>query len=225
MRVLGIETSSRRGSVAIVENDRLIARSESEGSGTHGEHVLHLIDRITAEAGFAPSSIDRVAVGIGPGSFTGLRVGIALAQGIAIGLDIPVFGVGSLEAMVRSVPLSRPDIRCAVLDARRNEVFFAAYDQNLNELLAPQALPWDGAARSIEAMCPGAKVFVGEPSTVLFDQSWVFRSPRSDLPDATDTALIGATRPIGLPGATPLYVRDADAKLPNLPRSPLAGER
>jgi tRNA threonylcarbamoyl adenosine modification protein YeaZ len=225
MRVLGIETSSRRGSVALVEGDQLVARGESVGSGTHGEHILPLIDRLVAEAGFAPSSIDRLAVGVGPGSFTGLRVGIAIAQGIAVGLDIPVFGVSSLEAMAHAAPARRPGLRCALLDARRSEVFFAAYDQALVEVLSARTLPYDGAVEAVERLCSGLKLFLGEQSAALVSPDRVFRSARSDLPDATDTALIGAARPLALAGATPLYVREADAMLPDLPRSPLASQR
>jgi tRNA threonylcarbamoyladenosine biosynthesis protein TsaB len=225
MRVLGIETSSRRGSVALIEADQLVARAQSEGSGSHGEHILPLVDRLVAEAGFAPSSIDRLAVGVGPGSFTGLRVGIALAQGIALGLDIPVFGVSSLEAMAHAVPPERPGIRCALLDARRGEVFFAAYDEGLVQEVAARAIPHRGAIAAVEALCSAAKVFVGEVAAALAEPAQVFRSPRSDLPDATDTALIAAGRPLSVAGATPLYVREADAVLPDLPRSPLASQR
>jgi tRNA threonylcarbamoyladenosine biosynthesis protein TsaB len=224
MRVLGIETSSHRGSVALIDGDQLVARAESEGSGTHGEHILPLVNRLMADAGFAPHSLDRIGVGVGPGSFTGLRVGVALAQGIALGLDIPVFGVSSLEAMAHAVPQNRPGIRCTLLDARRNEVFFAAYDERLAEVLTARALPWDKAVAWVETLCTAPKVFLGEPCAVLVDPERAFRSPRSDLPDATDTALIAAARPLCVAGATPLYVRDADAVLPSLPRSPLADD-
>ncbi|MBN1611702.1 MAG: tRNA (adenosine(37)-N6)-threonylcarbamoyltransferase complex dimerization subunit type 1 TsaB [Polyangiaceae bacterium] len=219
MRVLGIETSSRRASVALTEGDQLVVRAETVGFGTHGEHTLPLVDRLVAEAGFAQSSIDRVAVGVGPGSFTGLRVGIALARGIALGLDIPVFGVRSLEAMAHAVPSDRPGVRCVLLDARRSEAFFAAYGPALVEVLSARTLPCSGAVAAVQALCPGPQVFVGEFSAALVGPDRVFRSPRSDLPDATDTALIAAARPLALSGATPLYVREADAVFPDLQRS------
>src|SRR5258706_8847589 len=91
MRLLGIETSSRRGSVALVENDRVVARAAHEKLNAHAEELARLLDEVIADSGWSRRSFDRVAVGMGPGSFTGVRVGVAFAEGIAVGLGIELF--------------------------------------------------------------------------------------------------------------------------------------
>ena len=218
MRLLAIETSSRRGSVALAENGRIVVASPHEGPASHAERILPMVDRLMAEAGYQPSSLDRVAVGVGPGSFTGLRVGIALAQGIALGADVPVFGVGSLAAMAHAVPTSLTGLRCPLLDARRGEVFAAIYDQELAEVIAPCTLPRQAVISALDALCAAEKLMLGE----LAEITTGYRSPRTDLPDARDVACVAAQLPNERQGAEPAYVREADAVLPRLPRSPLS---
>ena len=98
-RVLGIETSSRRGTVALVEDGQVVASLGHDVPNGHAERMLGLVDQALAEAGWAKASLDRIAVGVGPGSFTGIRVGIALAQGLALGLDYQASAqIGSVAA-------------------------------------------------------------------------------------------------------------------------------
>src|SRR6185369_5960506 len=144
MRVLGIETSTRRGSVAAVEGTLTLGTLAHEEPSAHAERVLSLIEILLAEVGWSRASIERIAVGIGPGSFTGLRVGIALAQGMALGLGRPIVGVGSLAALASSAPATDRRTRVPVLDARRGELFVAAYDADGRERLAPNAVPVAG---------------------------------------------------------------------------------
>lgn len=220
MRVLGIETTSRRASVAIVESGRILAHAAHEGPSTHAEHTLPLVISLMDETGFGPRALDRIAVGTGPGSFTGLRVGIALAKGIALGAGIPLFGVGSLRAMAHAVAEPTSGLRCSLLDARREEIFAAVYSETGNELLAPCALARGSAISAIHALCAGTKVFLGEVGQHLVDPSQALRSSRTDLPDARDVALIAEDQPVDTGGAEPAYVREADAVVPSLPRSP-----
>src|SRR5690606_29707052 len=105
-RVLALETSSRRGSAALYAGE-IVAEASHEIPNAHGEQLGKLVDGWLAEAGWSKSQIDRLAVGIGPGSFTGLRVGIALAQGMALGLDRPLVGISSLVAL-SCAPLVAP---------------------------------------------------------------------------------------------------------------------
>ncbi|MEB2323652.1 MAG: tRNA (adenosine(37)-N6)-threonylcarbamoyltransferase complex dimerization subunit type 1 TsaB, partial [Sorangiineae bacterium] len=141
MRVLGIETSAAaRGTVALAEGGVRLAEASHEVRSAHAELMLPLIARLLAEAGWARGSLDRLAVGVGPGSFTGVRVGIALAQGIALGLGVPVVGVPSLAAMARAAPPHVSGLRVPLLDARRGEVFFL---QSVLRLL-------DGGMRFVE---------------------------------------------------------------------------
>jgi tRNA threonylcarbamoyladenosine biosynthesis protein TsaB len=90
--------------VAVTLDGKVLGALFHEELNAHAERVLGLIEELLASAGWTRGSLDRVAVGVGPGSFTGLRVGIALAQGIALGLARPLIGVGSLRAMASGLP-------------------------------------------------------------------------------------------------------------------------
>lgn len=220
MRVLGIETSTRRGSVALLDGEDLVLFGSHERLNAHAEAILPLIERLMAEAGWARTSLSRVAVGVGPGSFTGLRVGIALAHGIGLGLGIPVVGVGSLQTMAQAVPGSEPGQRCPILDARRGEVFAALYDRDGTELSPPRAVARAGIAEELERLCPlRERVLVGEACRELDLPDAAFRSAETDLPHAIWTARIGA-RLSEETASDPLYVRDAGAVRPELPPSP-----
>jgi tRNA threonylcarbamoyladenosine biosynthesis protein TsaB len=216
VRVLGIETSSRRGSVALVEGGQLVFSLSHEELNAHAERLLPLIDRVLAEAAWSRSTLERVAVGIGPGSFTGLRVGIALGQGIAVGLGVDLVGVGSLRAMAAGVPIGQPGSRWAMLDARRGEVFLAAYDEQGSELMPPCAVaPERIVARMAEVSAPEPWVLLGEVLDVLAPIPGVrVRTPETALPHASAVALLGEHAAPEKAGVEPLYVRDAGAALP-----------
>jgi tRNA threonylcarbamoyladenosine biosynthesis protein TsaB len=223
LRVLGIETSSRRGTVALVEGDRVIAALATEVPGGHAPHLLGLVERALATAGWAKTALDRIAVGTGPGSFTGIRVGVALGQGIALGLGRPVVGVCSLQAMARALPETTPGTRCAVVDARRGDVFCAEYDAEHAELRTPAAVRRDELAAWLAAA--GSHVVLGEAAVPLVAAGAVWRSELTDLPHAAGVALVGAVLVPEMAPAEAFYVRPPDAIRPNLPRSPLSSAK
>ncbi len=220
MRVLGIETSTRRGSVALWD-DRLVLALDHDKPNAHAEALLPLVSRLFAETGTAKSSIERVAVGTGPGSFTGLRVGIALGEGIALGIGVPLVGVGSLEAMAHAARESKRP-RVALLDAGRGELFLAAYGADGAELIAPAAVPLAECRERIfgvEALRDA--LFVGEGAAKLGGELDISRGRELDLPHASSVAALGAERDPERSPPDPIYVRGAGATLPNLPPSPL----
>jgi len=222
MRVLGIETSTRRGSAALIDDGHVLLALDHDKPNAHAEALLPLVARLFAETGVAKSSIERVAVGIGPGSFTGLRIGIALGEGIALGTGVPLVGVGSLEAMARGVAQAdRP--RVALLDAGRGELFVAAYAADGAEIVAPCAVPLGEVRERITSLdaLRGA-IVVGEGALALGSGFDVMRGPELDLPHARFVALLGAERDPERSPADPVYVRGVGATLPNLPPSPLA---
>jgi tRNA threonylcarbamoyladenosine biosynthesis protein TsaB len=216
VRILGIETSSLRGSVALVDGDRCVCL-EHERENAHGESMLPLVERALASAGWARGQIERIAVGTGPGSFTGLRVGIALAQGLAEGLGVPLFGVPSLKAIALAVPAHRRGARCVLVDARRGELFLAAYDAEGTELLPVRLVPSIEAALEASGELP-EPIFVG--SVPLPAPHVLFRSPETDYPHARWVALAARTA-TGDEPVLPRYVRDAGAVVPRLPDNPL----
>jgi tRNA threonylcarbamoyladenosine biosynthesis protein TsaB len=222
VRVLGIETTSRRGTVALIDGDNVVSTRVHEASSSHGEVMLPLIGELFAESGWARTALDRIAVGTGPGSFTGIRVGLALAKGIGLGLDRPVLGIGSLRAMCRTVPADRPGPRCAVLDGRRDELFVAVYGIDGVELEAPKIVA-RSAVESLAAIGQSGGVLVGEVLVSLADLP-AFRSDLTDLPHAIGTALSGAESPEGDAPAEAFYLRPVDA-IPSGAGSPVSSNR
>lgn len=216
MRTLAIETSTVRGSVALVDSERVLATAEHHTPSAHAELILPLIDTVLAEAGVSRRSIERIAVGIGPGSFVGLRVGIALAEGLALGMGCTVVGVPSLHAMARAVPRERSGPRIVLADARRGELFVCVVAADGRELLSVSVMNPD---RVVEELSPlGADaVVVGDIAKEL-DLPWErLTDPSLAFPDARFVACIGAELDAESSPPRALYVRGAGATLPKLP--------
>lgn len=178
-----------------------------------------MIERLLSGAGWAKTSLDRLGVGVGPGSFTGLRVGIALAEGLSVGLDRPLIGVGSLRAMAFGALSERPGPCCALLDARRDELFAAVYADASVELCAPTAIPL--AALHDFLRTQGARTVVGEVAQGLAHGLEHVTSPMLDLPHARWVAALTRVLDEAHFPPEPQYVRGIGATLPNLPRSGL----
>jgi tRNA threonylcarbamoyladenosine biosynthesis protein TsaB len=130
MNLLAIETSTEACSVALIHGDEVIARSEL-APRRHAELVLPMADALLAEAGLGRHALNAIAVGRGPGAFTGVRLGISLAQGMALALDVPVITVSSLAALALEAPEDEASI-LAVIDARMGEVYAASYRRDDN---------------------------------------------------------------------------------------------
>lgn len=224
MRILSIETSTRRGSVALLENGVVVAANDYEADHGHAERCLPLVQETMAAAGWSRTSPERIAVGIGPGSFTGLRVGIALASGVALALRIPVLGVGSLAAMASVLSPKEFTHRAALLDARRGELFLAVYGPGGETIVEPCTIDRARAADYLRELATENRLgVVGEVARDLeIDR---LAAPDADLPHARRTGLLAHLERDATVPATALYVRDADAILPNLPVSPLAQPR
>lgn len=125
MNLLAIETATEACSVALVHGETVIARSEL-APRRHAERVLPMADDLLAEAGIGKHALDAIAVGRGPGAFTGVRLAVSLAQGMAMALDRPVVPVSSLAALALEAPEDDTAI-LAVIDARMGEIYAACY--------------------------------------------------------------------------------------------------
>jgi tRNA threonylcarbamoyladenosine biosynthesis protein TsaB len=125
MNLLAIETATECCSVALLAGDRLIARSEF-APRRHAELLLPMCDQVLAEAGLARAAIDALAVGRGPGAFTGVRLAVSAAQGIALALDVPVVPVSTLAALALQAPDDEANV-LAVIDARMGEIYAGLY--------------------------------------------------------------------------------------------------
>jgi tRNA threonylcarbamoyladenosine biosynthesis protein TsaB len=215
VRVLAIETSTSLAGAALVERGRLVLARAHARPQQSAEQLLPLIAELLAEVGWQRRDLERIGVSVGPGSFTGLRVGIACAQGLALGLGVPLLGVTSLRAMARAVPETLAGTRVSLLDARRNEVFAAAHapGPGCHQLLAPVALPRAQAASALVGQLPGPLVWIGS-GVALLGKEPSLSSPETDEPSAHAVGLLAEELdPADCP-AGPVYVRDAGATLP-----------
>lgn len=144
--ILHIESSTLTCSVAVSENGICLALKEShDQSYAHSEKLVTYIDEALKEAGRAPTELDAVCVAKGPGSYTGLRIGVSAAKGLCYALEIPLLSIGSLESMANwykvnnSDELAEIETLCPMIDARRMEVYTSLFDADLNELKAVSA--------------------------------------------------------------------------------------
>ncbi|RFC62933.1 tRNA (adenosine(37)-N6)-threonylcarbamoyltransferase complex dimerization subunit type 1 TsaB [Fulvimarina endophytica] len=218
--VLAIDTSLDDCSAAIAAGggDRIVAaRTERIGRG-HAERLPGLIDGVLAEAGAGFRDIAMVAVTIGPGSFTGVRVGVSAARGYALALGIPSVGISSLHAMAEGVRTTHAVL--AVHDAKRGEVYALLLGADGSILSPPRAL----APESIGDMLAGidgpidltgsaAEMILG----TLPHHETMISSARSEIDIATVARL--ACGSVGVEAAKPLYLRSADAKPASRPFS------
>ncbi|MGH6798081.1 MAG: tRNA (adenosine(37)-N6)-threonylcarbamoyltransferase complex dimerization subunit type 1 TsaB, partial [Roseiarcus sp.] len=143
MKILAIDTALQAISACVFSDQALIAEaSESVAMERgHAEALLPLIDRVVARAEDGFEGLDRVAVTVGPGSFTGLRVGIAAARAIGIACEIPVVGVSTLAALAAPLIMEQlPDVVGVAIDARHGNIFFAAFGPDGRPLLAPSLM-------------------------------------------------------------------------------------
>jgi tRNA threonylcarbamoyladenosine biosynthesis protein TsaB len=126
MRVLGIDTSTSCGSIGLIEDERILCEYSLEGKASHSERVLKTIDRVLEDSGVSIGDIDGLVISIGPGSFTGLRIGVSAVKGLAFATGKPVAGVSTLDALAQNVRYC-PYLICPLLDARKGEVYTALY--------------------------------------------------------------------------------------------------
>ena len=133
--ILSIETSTRVCSVAISMNENVVVVKETHVSNSHAELITLLCQQALLEAGLEFSGLDAVAVSQGPGSYTGLRIGVSTAKGLCYGLDIPLIAVSTLEAMalgmITTTPHPENAVFCPMIDARRMEVYNAVFSSHL----------------------------------------------------------------------------------------------
>lgn len=145
--ILCIETGTSTCSVAVGNETGIVGFKDINDSRAHASHLSMLIQDIFSEIGFSISSVDAVAVSKGPGSYTGLRIGVSAAKGICYSLGKPLLSVGSLDSMVHGVAgfingLNPGDISlfCPMIDARRMEVYTALFDSSKNRITEVEAI-------------------------------------------------------------------------------------
>ena len=193
MLTLAFDTATAVATSALVDGEEVLGERASRA-----QTLLEDVDALLRQAGAHPSELDRLAVGVGPGSFTGVRIGLAVARGLALSLDLPGSGVSTLVALAAGAPGALP-----VIDAKRREVFTLLDGEP--RVLAPQELPLEAGW-----------VCVGDGATryrALLEERGASVPPDDDerhLPRARfHAAIAGETRPVD--ELEPLYLRVPDA--------------
>ncbi|MBA2613711.1 MAG: tRNA (adenosine(37)-N6)-threonylcarbamoyltransferase complex dimerization subunit type 1 TsaB [Bacteroidetes bacterium] len=140
--ILNIETSTTVCSVSISQNGELLSCKEINNGYTHAENLHVFIKEVLHEVSLDISKLNAVAISKGPGSYTGLRIGVSAAKGLAYGLNIPLIALDTLQVMTNSalVKEAKGEAYCPMIDARRMEVYTAVYDNTLKQLKKTEAL-------------------------------------------------------------------------------------
>jgi len=222
MLVLGIETSTPVCGIALVENDVVCAHYTLDMGVHHSKHLFPMIERVLSDRGVGLADLDGVAVASGPGSFTGLRIGMASAKSLCFATDLPLIGVSTLAGMAfvqagEGVPV------CAMLDARRDQVYMGVYELVGEDFVAKV----DDCAVGIADALP----YLAGPVLLVGDGVWAHRDKiQSHLggeayvipasighPQASGIGLLGAKRlavgeKVDLDSFEPQYLRTSQAE-------------
>lgn len=208
MRLLAVDTCLDACSAALLDGDEVLAAVSEPMSRGHQERLAPMVREMMAPFGF--EGLDRIASTVGPGSFTGLRVGLAFAKGLSSALSVPLVGVGSLPALAAG----RGGFVCAAVDARRSQIYCQAFRDGA-PLMAPDALAVETAsARLAELAGDGPVTLVGSGAPLLAGliPGAMVETPGG--PDPAWVARLAAAVREPIPVARPLYLRTPDAKLP-----------
>lgn len=222
MLILAIDTALDACSAAVLDTgaSKIIAQESQAMKRGHAEALMPLIARVMKASGIAFTALDRIAVTTGPGSFTGLRVGLSAARGIALAAGKPVVGLTTLTAFAAPVVAENGEHPIiSVIDARHDHVYFQVVSGDGSPLIKPKVAPIDEA---LEASRLGAPLLVGNAAGILADR-WPahaappFKVDPQPAPDISWVAWVGAAVSPETAPARPYYLRAPDAKPPKNP--------
>lgn len=218
--LLAFDTATPLVTVAIHDGEDVVVEHLARTPLKHGEQLAPLIERCLADAGLVRQDLTAIAVGVGPGPFTGLRVGLVTARTLAMVLEIPVYGVCTLDVLaVEAVDTGTVDGDFLVAtDARRKEVYLASYDADATRLEGPLVVrPDDAAAALSEVGLSMAGLPVVGEGAVLYADAFT-RAVGPTRPSAGWLARVVAEERAGLLDPEPLYLRRPDAVVPGAPK-------
>lgn len=225
MKILAVECSAGPASAAIIEDGRILGQASVNVKITHSQTLMPMIKGILDNSFTALSDIDGIAVSAGPGSFTGIRIGIAAVKGLAAPCDLPCAAVSTLRAMAEPFR-GENAIICAVMDARCNQVYNALFEvcgDTVTRLCDDRALMCDELCKEIAEICKGGKrVIVTGDGTDLF---YPFVSEIAGVCAANETLKFQSAASVGLASEEMFKSGDtvtADALLPVYLRLPQA---
>lgn len=210
MKLAAIETSTQTGSVALFEDGELVLEAEERASNAHGESIVAMLAALLGKAKWKAREVGRWAVGVGPGSFTGTRIGVSTVKGIAIASGADVAGVTAFDAVSDGIEIAPGEIAAVFLDAQRGEVFVQSTCIK-EPIFAPiSRIPAILASWHVErlvAIGAGAKLV----DLSSFPGARIVADAPHDIPHARALAQIARTRtPTPVDLLEPLYVRPPD---------------
>jgi tRNA threonylcarbamoyladenosine biosynthesis protein TsaB len=223
MKILAVDTATQSCSVAVSDNKMVLAEKTIQNGRTHSVHLLDMIDSVMEEAGLSVSELEGFAVTVGPGSFTGLRIGISTIKGLAMATKKPVVGISSLDVLANQC-LQNDFLICPLIDARKKEVYHARYRYAEGRLdkMSPEASssPVD-AVKDIQTPCilvgSGARLYRKILKTEL-SQMAHFAEKGQNTIQASTVAFVSldrfrAQKTDDVVQLVPHYIRKSDAEL------------
>lgn len=223
MKVLAIETSTMLGGVAIMDEEGLIAEIRLNVKTTHSERLMTAIDSALRLANLFIPDIDAFCISIGPGSFTGLRIGLSTVKGFAFATAKPIVTVPTLDAFAWSLPFSAYPV-CPMLDARKKEVYTALYEwkeKGFIKIIPELSVKPEDIVKDIK----GPVIFIGEGARLYRDiirsikgTDAIFVPSYSDVPSPSVVAYLGLKKALKGDFAdpvtiTPFYIRRSEAEI------------
>lgn len=224
MRVLGIDTSTSCGSIGLVEEDRVRAEFLLDSPVTHSERLLVAIEGILQQTRRSVWEIDGWAVSLGPGSFTGLRIGLSTVKGLAYATEKPILGIPTLDALASQVGPT-PYLLCPMLDARKKEVYAALYRYDERKELCRLSAYQAARPKDLLATMKEKTIFLGEGARAYRNElqeamgvGAIFLPAPFDVLRGSTVAFWGLRRLRerrfdDLATLTPIYVRPSEAEL------------
>jgi tRNA threonylcarbamoyladenosine biosynthesis protein TsaB len=219
MRVLALDAATEACSVALLSNGEVMVRIVDSGKSS-AQQILSLVEEVMAEGQVSLSMLDGIAASIGPGAFTGVRISVAVAQGLAFGADLPVAPVSTLEALALQVLYAAPGPALACLDARMGEVYWGRFTADAARAVIESGAPQVGApaAVAVALRLRGPHIGIGRgfsayPELAKIPGVEINSRDSLALPNAREFARLGAQRLAGGGGLDPadlkpLYLRD-----------------
>jgi len=224
VRILGIDTSTACGSVGLIDDEQVISEYLLNLPVTHSERLLGAIELVLREAHYALGDLDGWAISLGPGSFTGLRIGVSTVKGLAVATRKPVAGISTLDVLASQITPT-PNLICPILDARKGEVYAAFYryeeGNSLKRLSTYQAVRPEDLVKKIQ----GKIVFIGNGAKTYRDylrnslqSNAIFLPSPLNLPLGSMVAKLGSEllqkrEFLDLSTFTPIYVRPSEAEI------------
>jgi len=224
MKILALDTATRTCSVALTDGDRILGESLLSGRQHHTESLLRLVDELLGRAGLSLEMLDALAVSIGPGSFTGLRVGMSTAKGLAFAAARPVIGISTLEVLASQAGAAS-GLVCPMLDARKEQVYTCLYEASAEGRLEKMSAEVVADPGEWISNVPSQLLFVGDGARryremirAKLGDGAGFAAGFTDVPRASVLAHIARESCLGdgsgrLAEAVPLYVRKPDAEV------------